>query len=101
MCISYFTLRFPCISSLRERNCITNTNAETWYVSILDQSFSVSLQAQANKPESRVAFLNQTERETWNFDVKYTSIIRMYFGALTDFLSPDCFMTYNFRRNAF
>ena len=31
--------------------CNTNTNAETWYVSILDQIFSVSLQAQANKPD--------------------------------------------------
>ena len=80
----------------------TNTNAESWYISILDQSFSVSLQAQANKShEPREAFLRQKTRETWNFDVKYTSIIRMYFGALTDFLSPDCFMTYNFRRNAF
>ena len=30
-------------------------------------------------------FNSDRERETRNFDVKYTSIIRMYFGALTDF----------------
>ena len=39
--------------------------------------------------------------ETGNLRVKYMSIIPMYFGARTDFLSPDCFMMYNFRRNAF